>query len=110
MKIITLLTLISSFSAVANFQKPVICKTPRENIVIKLENDSLQLAGRFPAESMVQRTSIKDNMVDKVFYVSGDKHTLHIHDKNKFDEFNDSITIQTTKGHEMTYSLSCSNI
>lgn len=107
---ITIILFVLGFNANAVVPKDVICKTPRENVVIKMHDDKLAVTGRFPAQSIIQRTTVVGNSVKKVFFIGGEKHTIRINDKNKFDDLNDSLTIQTNRGHEMTYSLSCEKI
>lgn len=107
---LTIMILALGLQAHAAVPSDVICKTPRENVVLKMHNDKLSVTGRFPAQSIIQRTSVVGNSVKKVFFVGGEKHTIIIADKNKFDDLNDSLTIQSNKGHEMTYSLACERL
>lgn len=107
---LTILLLTFAVNTMAAVPSDVICKTPRENVVIKMHNDKLNITGRFPAQAVVQRTTVVGNTLKKIFFLGGEKHTIFIGDKNKFDDFNDSLTIQSNKGHEVTYSLSCERV
>ena len=86
------------------------CSTPRKNITLKLKDNKLKLDGRFPAETMVQRSKFKGDGLQKIVYVNGDKHTLNIDNMSAFNEFNDYINIKTRQGHEMTYPVTCQKI
>ena len=86
------------------------CSTPRKNITLKLKDNKLKFDGRFPAETIVQRSKFKGKGLQKIFFVEGDKHTLNIDDMTAFNEFNDYINIKTKQGHEMTYPVTCKNI
>ena len=106
----SIFVLIISFIALSTNAMNLQCSTPRENIVIKLENNNLKFDGRFPAETVVQRTKLRGKSLSKIFFIAGDKHTLHIENTNAFNEFNDYINIKSRQGHEMTYPMNCMKI
>ena len=107
----TLLTLILMATSLVSTQAMELeCSTPRKNIVLKLDDNKLKLDGRFPAETIVQRSKTRGNSLSKIFYISGDKHTLHIENTTAFNEFDDYINIKSRQGHEMTYPVECKRI
>ena len=107
MKKLLLTTLL--ISASMSFAAPikVKCSTPRSNVVIKINGNNLSLDGRFPAETVAQRTKLSGSSITKIFYVAGEKHTIHLNDKNSFNELEDFVNIKSRKGHEMTFPLTC---
>ncbi len=83
------------------------CETPRQNVVIKIENNKLKIDGRFPAETIVQRSKVQGQSKTMIFHAGGDKHTLHIANKDKPSELSDYINIKSRQGHEITYPVNC---
>lgn len=45
--------------------------------------------------------------VDKVVYLDGMKHKIHIENQNSFNEADDYLSITSKQGHQMTYPLNC---
>ncbi len=109
MKLI-ILTLFASISTFAASPMKVECKTARENFIVKIRDNNLTIDGRYPAQTTAQRTRDLGKGVEKIFYLSGEKHTIHISDKSKFNELNDFISIKSRRGHEVTFPLNCSNL
>lgn len=106
MKKIIITLMLTSLSYAATPLK-VSCSTPRNNVAIKIDGDKLSLKGRFPAETIAQRTKQVGNSITKVFFLAGEKHTIHLENKNQYSEFDDFINIKTRKGHEITFPLHC---
>jgi hypothetical protein len=107
--LIILFTILTSINSFASGLK-ISCETARKNISIKLQNNDLKFEGRFPAQTIVQRSKISGQSLTKIFFVAGDKHTLHIGDKSQFSDSRDFISIQNQEGHEITYPISCQKI
>jgi hypothetical protein len=101
------LLMTASLSYAAPAPIKVKCSTPRSNVVIKINGNNLSLDGRFPAETVAQRTKINGSAITKIFFVGGEKHTIHLNDKNNFNELEDFVNIKSRKGHEMTFPLNC---
>ncbi|EQC45691.1 hypothetical protein [Bacteriovorax sp. Seq25_V] len=110
MKLLTFTLLLTNLSVFAAPVMKVECKTARENFIVKIKDNNLTIDGRYPAQTMAQRTRDLGKGVEKIFYLSGEKHTIHIGDKNKFSELNDFIAIKSRKGHEVTFPLNCQNL
>ena len=110
MKTITTLFLILTNISIFASNINVVCETPRQNIVIKVSDNKLKIGGRFPAEAIAQRTRFRGNSVSKIFYVAGDKHTLHLEDTTSFSSSTDYISIRNKQGHEMTYPVTCTEL
>ncbi len=100
---IVLITIITTTTWAMNIR----CETPRQNVVLKIENNRLKIDGRFPAETMIQRSKDRGDSKTMIFHVSGDKHTLHIANKNSPSELDDYINIKSRQGHEITYPINC---
>lgn len=105
--LVLLFTLLSTPVLAAKSPLKVKCSTPRSNVVIKINGDKLSLDGRFPAETVAQRTKLNGPAITKIFFVSGEKHTIHLNNKNSFSELEDFVNIRSRKGHEMTFPLNC---
>ena len=110
MKTLTTLFFIMCNISIYASSVSIVCETPRKNITIKLSDNKLKIGGRFPAEAIAQRTRLRGNSISKIFFVAGDKHTLHLEDTTSFNSLNDYISIRNKKGHEMTYPVDCSEI
>jgi hypothetical protein len=104
-----LFSLIPTSFAKAN----ITCFTPRESKKIIIKKDSIAMsqqifgAARNLASEAKVRTRLHGTGFTKVMYIGGDKHTIHIENKNKFSELDDYMLVRSQKGHEMTYPLEC---
>lgn len=93
----------------------IVCSSPRLKKALKISNSRIafleesQLDGRQVASSAIKgvRTRNTAKGFDKIVHYEGHKHTIHIEDKNEFNELNDYIVIKSREGHEITYPLSC---
>lgn len=93
----------------------IVCSSPRLKKALKISNSKVafleesQLDGRQVASSAIKgvRTRNTAKGFDKIVQYEGHKHTIHIEDKNEFNELNDYIVIKSREGHEITYPLSC---
>ncbi len=56
------------------------------------------------------RTHKKNLGFTKTVYIDGNRHTISIQNTNEFSEVNDYLTITSSRGHKMTYPLSCHSI
>ncbi len=110
-KIQVLLTLfILAPSALAG----ITCETPRGAKVLEIKERSVSVqhpfkvaAQRAVASSSNVRTKIQGDGYTKVLFHQGEKHIIHIEDKNSFSELDDYLIIRSKEGHEMTYPLHC---
>ncbi len=48
-----------------------------------------------------------NNSVTRILNFEGKKYTIFIKDAQSFSEDNDSLTIRSQKGHEISYPLTC---
>jgi hypothetical protein len=56
------------------------------------------------------KTRVKFNGLEKVVYIDGNKHKLHIENLNKFSEASDYLAISNQEGHKVTYPLICQSL
>ena len=55
------------------------------------------------------RTNIRLNGFRKTMYKDGEKIVIHIENPSSFSDANDYLQITNSKGHKMTYPLTCNN-
>ena len=94
-----------SLSSFASFK--MTCETPRQNVKLKINGNSLTLSGRNPAQVKVQRTRYSGKSITKIFYINGSKHTVFLNNAYSPDQLEDHLTIKSRQGHEMTYPMNC---
>lgn len=92
--------------------KPIHCKTTYGEKEFTIEGSSIAFhsedeSGRSMASIIDARTHKTYEGFSKTLYVGGNKHKIHIDNKNKFNEINDYMAITSPKGHEMTYPIEC---
>ncbi len=94
----------------------ITCTTPRESKVLVIKKTGVSLSSpyfdkinRGLASSSSVRTKLTAKGFTKVIFIEGDKHTIHVENKNQFSEVNDYLVIRSKVGHEMTYPLTCQN-
>jgi len=63
--------------------------------------------GRSISSVLGARTQRTFNGFRKTLYINGNKHLIHIDNKNHLDQNEDFLAITSPKGHKMTYPLSC---
>ena len=97
-------------TAIASSPAKIKCETPREHLIVQINDNSVAIEGRAPAQAVIQRTKRIGNSLEKIFYLSGQKHTVHIGDINGFSDSNDYVSIESREGHEVTFPLSCALI
>lgn len=89
------------------------CHTPRMNKTFKIEdsrvtffNDQPVNGGREVA-SVATRTRKTAKGFTKILNFEGRKHVIHISDSKEFSDVNDYMVVRNSRGHEMTYPLTC---
>jgi D-lyxose ketol-isomerase len=63
--------------------------------------------GRFVSSTLKANTRKKFSGLDKIVYVDGNKHKVHIENLKKLSENTDYLTITNQNGHKITYPLIC---
>lgn len=111
-----LLKTIFFFLIAAPVWASITCTTPRESKVLVIKKGSISLSKPYfdeSSRSVASTSSIRTKLIGKgftkVLFVNGNKHTIHVEDKENFSELNDYLVIRSTVGHEMTYPLNCQN-
>ena len=99
------------------------CTTPRMGKELKISDthityieDSIknneQVNGRKLASLELAFSNVRTRNTHKGFTkilsFEGHKHTIHIENKNSFNDVNDYLTIRSPQGHEIIYPLNCS--
>lgn len=112
MKKITLLILLTKISFASS---AVICQTPRKSRSILIENGQISFLrnGEISARNVASLKNSSNFSLPKKFKKSirseGSVYTIYINNTKSFSEVDDYVTIKNNKGHEITYSLNCSN-
>lgn len=103
-------------------EKSIVCENPRINKKIVLTGHKVtflnteklfkhQAEGRRLASIgrtfEYVRTQKTHSSLTKFVNFEGNKHTIHIENKNGFSYVNDYISIKSREGHELTYPLNC---
>jgi hypothetical protein len=108
-------TLAYGAGAMAAGTTAIECETPRDGrrFVIQgpevtiYKEDQFEAPGRQVASVVNVRTKLTGEGFDKILFIGGDKHTLHISKPGEFSDVEDYLVIRSSKGHEMTYPLTC---
>ena len=108
------LLILVSMMTMIGAQASIICSTPRmskafeikDEKITFIESNSKESSRRIASINMI-RTKYNGSGFTKILNFEGQKHTIHISDKNKFSELEDYLLIKSRKGHEMTYPLTC---
>jgi hypothetical protein len=66
-----------------------------------------ELGERSVASTTSVRTKFTGTGFDKVIFNNGNKHVVHIEDRNNFSEVDDYLLVKSKEGHEMIYPLIC---
>lgn len=61
----------------------------------------------FGLKSITVNNVFNKKTLEKETYNNGIKIKYHIENTKNFDEINDYITMENSKGHKITYALSC---
>jgi hypothetical protein len=79
------------------------------NTVAFLDNSRLENQRKISSVEQINKVRTHKTSVgfNKIFYKDGNKHKLHIENKNGFSEVDDYLTIVSPKGHTVTYPLNC---
>lgn len=80
------------------------------NITFQKEDDSGVSRSISSTNKESVRTQVKHLGFTKTLYIDGQKHRINIRNSNEFSEINDSLSITSSRGHEMTYPLSCHSV
>jgi hypothetical protein len=103
------LTIGTTASANGNIE----CQVDRMGKTFSISTNTITLRGdesengRAIASIAAIRTRRSGNGFTKIMNFEGHKYGLHIEDTNSFSEVNDYITIRSSRGHEVTYPISC---
>lgn len=103
-----ILGLLFSASSFASIE----CHTPRMNKTFTIKSDKVTFfngqaqEGREVA-SVPTRTKNTVKGFTKILSFKGHKHTIHISDLKSFSNVNDYMIVKNSRGHEMTYPLTC---
>ena len=94
----------------------MICFTPQDRHEVMLNENKLTLIDHTkPQDRSIAsfkgnkniRTKFIGSSLTKVLNQDGYKHTIHIQDIHNFNSFDDYMSIQSPKGHIMTFPLEC---
>jgi hypothetical protein len=92
----------------------IVCETAFGEKKISLSDNKVAFEKPMAIErsiSSIDQTDIRTEKKHKGFvktlYLKGLKHRIRVKDSTQFNEAEDSLTITSPKGHEMTYPLSC---
>ena len=102
-----------SFSTVyASEELSMKCETTFQEKVIIIENNTVALKepmrkGRSISSVHNSRTHVTQKGFNKILYIDGLKHKIHIDNIQDPSEINDFMAITSPKGHKMTYPISC---
>lgn len=95
----------------------ITCQTPRKTRVLTIRSHSVVVArpfalniSRSPVSEQRARTRKRGNLLEKILYVNGNKHLVHIENVNSFSFLDDYLTIRNLQGHEITYPLECKKV
>ncbi|MEC7277642.1 MAG: hypothetical protein VXV96_15080 [Bdellovibrionota bacterium] len=106
------LILISLFFQMGAFA--ITCQTPRGAKVLDIKSQSVAIKQPFRIDSTRAvaslnkvRTKILGNGFTKVLFHKGEKHIIHVSDKENFSNLDDYLIVRSAEGHEMTYPLEC---
>jgi hypothetical protein len=80
----------------------------REDLVVFQKED--EHTGRAISSVDQVRTEKKHQGYDKVLFLDGLKHRIHIEKASEFSDVEDYMVVTSPKGHEMTYPLNCEKI
>jgi len=93
----------------------IYCETPRKNKMFSINKKSISIVQEkdfAPSRTLASvnaRTKIRGLGFTKIMNFEGHKYSIHIENTQKFSNLNDSLTIKSPQGHQMTYPLHCSH-
>ena len=111
--ILLVLCLAFSFSFGLEASERFSCTTPRLSKAFVVGPTGIaffnpfEKQGRKIASTINARTKLIGKGFSKILFVSGEKHIVHINDKQNLNELDDYLIIKSNKGHEITYPLDC---
>lgn len=89
----------------------IICETAYGEKHLIIGHDEVAFSRGAPARSISSvsavRTEKRFHGFKKIMNLEGNKHTIFIKDVENFSEVEDSLSVTSPKGHEMTYPLTC---
>jgi hypothetical protein len=92
----------------------IVCETAFQEKRIVLSQDQVAFEKTMQIERSISsienqdiRTEKKHKGFIKTLYLNGLKHRIRIKDSSAYNDSEDSLTITSPKGHEVTFPLTC---